>query len=273
VEHLADPRLRAQSRRSWEELLGRVGLVAKGISYGLVGVLAAGVAAGVGGKATSREGALHDLAGTAFGKFVLILLIIGFVAYAAWRVLQAVTVRERDDTKAWAKRIAYLARAAVYCGLAFSAGRIVAGSGGGQSQNQKAHKATGVVLSWPGGTWLVGIAGAVLIGVGVWNLYRGLSRKFEDKWRGGMSPFARTWGGRAGVVGHVARFVVFTLIGGFAIKAASDYNPKDAVGLDGALQTLAQRSYGSYLLGLTAAGLIAYGIYCFFDARYRDLSQ
>ena len=59
----------------------------------------------------------------------------------------------------------------------------------------------------------------------------------------------------------------------FAIKAASDYNPQDAVGLDGALQKLAHQSYGSYLLGLTAAGLIAYAIYCFFDARYRDLTQ
>jgi hypothetical protein len=273
VEHFADPRLRAHSRRDWEELLGRVGLVAKGVSYGLVGVLAAGVAAGLGGKATSRQGALHDLAGTGFGVFVIVLLIIGFLAYAAWRVLQAVTVQERDEKKVWGKRIAYLGRAAIYCSLAFSAGRIAVGSGGGQSQNQKAHKTTAVVLSWPGGTWLVGIAGAVLIGVGVWNLYRGLSRKFEDKWRGGMSSFAKKWGGRAGVIGHVARFIVFTLIGVFAIKAASDYNPKDAVGLDGALQKLAHQSYGSYLLGLTAVGLIAYGVYCFFDARYRDLTQ
>jgi hypothetical protein len=270
---MADPRLRAQSRRGWEELLGRVGLAAKGVSYGLVGVLAVGVAAGLGGQATSRQGALHDLAGTAFGKFLLILLVIGFVAYAAWRALQAVTVRESDEKKVWGKRLAYLARAAVYCSLAFSAGRIVAGAGAGQSQNQKAHKTTAVVLSWPGGTWLVGIAGAVLIGVGLWNLYRGLSRKFEDKWRGGMSSSAKRWGGRAGVIGHVARFVVFTLIGVFAIKAASDYNPQDAVGLDGALQKLAHQSYGSYLLGLTAAGLVAYAIYCFFDARYRDLTR
>jgi hypothetical protein len=227
----------------------------------------------VGGKATSREGALHDLAGTTFGKFLLVLLISGFAAYAAWRVIQAVTVRESDEKKVWPKRIGYVARAAVYGSLAYSAGRIVAGAGSGQSQNQKAHKTTAVVLSWPGGTWLVGLAGAVLIGVGVWNLFRGLSRKFEEKWRGGMSSSVKEWGGVVGVVGHVARFVVFTLIGAFAIKAAVDYNPKDAVGLDGALQKLAHQSYGSYLLGLTAAGLIAYAIYCFFDARYRDLTQ
>jgi hypothetical protein len=273
MEQFANSRVRARSGRDWVEVLGRVGLVAKGVSYGLVGVLAIGVATGLGGTTTSRQGALHDLAGTGFGTFLLILLVIGFVAYAAWRVVQACTVREDEKAKAWGKRAAYLGRAAVYGSLAFSAAKIVAGSGGGSSQNQKAHKATAVVLSWPAGTWLVGISGAVLIGVGLWNLYRGLSRRFEDKWRGGLSSFAQKWGGRAGVAGHVARFVVFALIGIFAIKSALDYNPKDAVGLDGALQKLAHQSYGSYLLGLTAAGLIAYAVYCFFDARYRDLSQ
>jgi hypothetical protein len=128
------------------------------------------------------------------------------------------------------------------------------------------------VLSWPGGTWLVGAAGLAIIGVGVWNLYRGLTRKFEDKWVGNRSDTAQRWGGDAGVAGHVARFVVFSLIGVFAVKAAVDYNPKDAVGLDGALQRLVHQSYGPAMLALTAAGLVAYAVYCFVDARYRDAS-
>jgi Domain of Unknown Function (DUF1206) len=272
VQQIADRGLGAHSRADWQQALGRVGLVAKGISYGLVGVLAIGVAVGLGGQATSNQGALHDLAGTGFGTFVVVLLCFGFVAYAAWRVMQAVTLREHDGKKAWGTRIAYLGRAAAYAALAYSGARIVAGSGN-QSQNQKAHKTTSIVLSWPGGTWLVGIIGAAVIGLGLWNLYSGLSRSFEDKWHGAMSASARTWGVRAGIVGHVARFVVFALIGIFAIKAASDYNPKDSVGLDGALQKLAHQSYGSFLLGVTAAGLIAYAVFCFFDARYRDLTR
>jgi hypothetical protein len=142
-----------------------------------------------------------------------------------------------------------------------------------QSQNAKAHRSTAVVLAWPGGTWIVGVAGAVLVAVGLWNLYRGLARKFEDKWRvGRLSPTVRKWGARAGVAGHVARFAVFALIGGFLVKAAVDYNPRDAIGLDGALQKLAHHSYGPWLLGLTAAGLVAYGLYCLVDARLRDVS-
>ena len=84
-----------------------------------------------------------------------------------------------------------------------------------------------------------------MIGVGLWNLYRGISRKFEDKWVAPRSGAAETWGGRAGVVGHIARFVVFALIGASTIEAAVEYDPKKAVGLDGALQRLAQHSYGS----------------------------
>jgi MFS family permease len=250
--------------RDWEEVLARVGLVAKGVSYALVGVLAIGVALGVGGDATSRDGALHALAGNTFGEIVLVLLTAGFAAYALWRVWQAVQCDE------WPKRLGYLGRAAIYFALASSSARILAGAGSQDSQTEKAHKTTGVVLSWPAGRWLVGIAALVVIGVGLWNLYRGISRKFEDKWVD-RSDTAQTWGGRAGVVGHVARFVVFALIGVFAMKAAVDYDPKKAVGLDGALQKLAHQSYGSALLGLTAAGLVAYAIYCFVDARYRNV--
>jgi uncharacterized membrane protein YidH (DUF202 family) len=271
VEQLAKPRVQARAGRGWYEALARAGLVAKGVSYGLVGVLAVGVALGVGGKATSQTGALKQLAGSSFGSVVLVLLAIGLAAYALWRFAQAATTREDDEKKAWAKRVLYVARGLIYTGLAFSALKILAGSGGG-SQNHKAHKTAGVVLSWPGGTWIVGIAGATIIGVGLWNAYRGVSKKFEDKWTHGMSATAKTWAGRAGVAGHVARGIVFTLIGAFAIKAAVDYNPQDAVGLDGALQKLAHQSYGPYLLGVTAAGLVAYGVYCFADARYRDVS-
>ena len=87
-----------------------------------------------------------------------------------------------------------------------------------------------------------------------------------------MGAKARRWGSHIGLVGHLARGVVFTLIGVFVIRAALQYDPKEAIGLDGALQKLASAAYGPYLLGVTAAGLVAYGLYCLVDARYRDVS-
>jgi hypothetical protein len=267
-----EARQRGRSGSGWYAWLARGGLVAKGVSYGIVGVLAVKLAAGDGGAATSRSGALHTLAQEPFGRIVLILLAIGFAAYALWRAVQAFAL-PADEGKDWLKRIGYLGRAAIYVGLTFSAISILLGDGGGSSQDAKAHKTTAVVLSWPAGTWLVGLGGAILIGVGLWNAYRGLARKFEDKWNTGhMGDAARRWGGRVGVVGHVARAVVFTLIGVFVIRAALQYDPKEAIGLDGALQKLASANYGPYLLGFTAAGLIAYGLYCLADARFRDVS-
>src|SRR5690242_15762825 len=87
----------------WEEPLARTGLCAKGVSYALVGALAVGV----GGKSTSRSGALESLAGSTFGKVVLVLLFAGFGAYALWRLVQA----WQDDE--WGKRLGHLGRAAI----------------------------------------------------------------------------------------------------------------------------------------------------------------
>jgi uncharacterized protein DUF1206 len=266
-------REQAASGSGWYAWLARGGLVAKGISYGLVGALAIGVAAGAGGEATSRQGALQTLARHSWGTVVLVLLVIGFAAYALWRFVQALAERSDDGLKTWGKRAGYVGRGLIYAGLTFSAAKILAGSGGQQSQNAKTHHTTAVVLAWPAGRWIVGAAGLCLLGAGLWNLYRGIALKFEDRWRTGeMSHTERTWGKRVGTVGHIARAVVFGLIGVFVIEAALDYNPKDAVGLDGALQKLGAASYGPYLLGLTAAGLICYGLYCLVDARYRDVS-
>ena len=264
----------ARAGRGWYAVLARTGLVAKGVSYGLVGVLAVALALGAGGQATSRQGALQKLASHSFGKVVLALLAFGFAAYAIWRFVQAAAERENGEpAKTWGKRAGYVGRGLIYAGLTASAVKLLFGSGGGQSQTGKAHKTTAMVLSWPAGTWLVGIAGAVVVGVGLWNLYRGIARKFEDRWRTGeMDEQARKWGSRAGLAGHAARGIVFSLIGIFLVRAAIDYNPKEAVGLDGALRKLAAAGYGPYLLGLTAAGLVAYGLYCFVDARYRDVS-
>jgi Domain of Unknown Function (DUF1206) len=262
---------KARQGSGWYEALARVGLVAKGISYALVGVLALKLALGDGGKATSRPGALQDVARHSFGKFLLIALAAGFAAYALWRLIEAFAALETDAKKKWGKRIAGAGRVATYGGLAFTALKIALRTGSAGSQNQQAHKTTATVLSWPGGTWIVGAAGLVVLGVGFAQFYRAITRDFEERWRG-VSGAARRWGVRVGVLGHAARGVVFSLIGVFVIKAARDYNPKAAIGLDGALQKLAHASYGPWLLGVTAAGLVCYALYCFVDARYRDVS-
>ena len=84
-----------------------------------------------------------------------------------------------------------------------------------------------------------------------------------------MKGEERRWYTVIGVLGHAARGVVFLVVGFFIVRAAWQYDPKEAIGLDGALAKLAHAEYGSLLLGGVAAGLLAYALFCFVQARYR----
>jgi hypothetical protein len=111
-----------------------------------------------------------------------------------------------------------------------------------------------------------------MIGVALYQAYKGITQKFlDDAKTEETSPGVRKWIGRVGTVGHLARAVVFGLIGIFLVKAGIDYAPKTAVGLDGALAKLANQPYGSILLGIVAAGLIAFALHSLSDARYRRI--
>jgi hypothetical protein len=262
----------AEQGRSWFAVLARAGLIAKGVSYGLVGLLAFKLALRDGGSATSREGALATLAREPFGEVGLVLLAFGFAGYAVWRLVEGILGSDEDGVKDWGKRAGYIGRALMYAALTFATVRLLFGTHG-ESQTAEARGQTATVLGWPGGKWIVAAAGVAIVGAGAWNAYRGITRKFEEEWRTGrMSRVARAWGGRVAVLGHVARGVVFTLIGVFLVKAALEYHAKEVVGLDGALRKVVHAPYGPYLLGLVATGLLCYGAYCIVDARYRDLS-
>jgi Domain of Unknown Function (DUF1206) len=253
------------------EWLARSGFVARGLIYGIIGILAIELALGVGGKTTNQQGALQTIAHQPFGKVLLILVAIGLAGYALWRLLHALLGHGPEDSDSGFERVAALGSGIVYAGLCAIAVEILLGSGSsGGSGNTS--KTTAGVFGWPGGTWMVAIAGCVLIGVGLYQGYRGISQDFlKESKTEQMSPKVRTWIEWIGCFGHLARMVVFGLVGVFLIKAAIDYNPNNAVGLDGALAKIAHASYGPFLLGIVAAGLIAFGVYSLSDARYRRI--
>jgi Domain of Unknown Function (DUF1206) len=251
------------------EWLSRAGFVARGLIYGIIGILAIKLALGAGGKTTNQQGALETIARQPFGKVLLILVAIGLAGYALWRLLRALLGHGPEDSDSTFERVAAFASGIVYAGLCAIAVEILLGSGGSSGN---ANKTTAGVFGWPAGTWLVGIAGAVLVGVGLYQGYRGLSKDFlKDSKTEQMSPQVRRSIEWIGTFGHLARMVVFCLVGAFLINAAIDYNPNKAVGLDGALAKIADASYGPFLLGIVAAGLIAFGVYSLTDARYRRI--
>lgn len=248
--------------------LARAGLVARGVVYGIIGILALKLALGDGGKATDQTGALKTISGQSFGEVLLILVAIGLGGYSLWRLTRAAIGHGAEQRDSTFDRISALDSGIAYAILCVTAIKILTSSASSGSPKET----TGGVLDWTGGTLLVGIAGAILIGVAVYQAYEGLARKFlDDAKTGEMSPTVEKAYTALGVFGTVARAVIFALIGYGLVKAAIDYNPKEAVDLDGALRELAHAAYGPALLGLVAAGLIGFGLYSIVDARYRKV--
>lgn len=247
------------------EWLSRSGFVARGVMYVLVGVLAIKVATGTTSKTPDQKGALQTIAQQPFGHVLLILVAIGLGGYSLWRLTRALLGHGPEDSDSGFDRVAAFASGCVYavvCALAVS---ILLGSGGSSGSGAG-------ILGWSGGTVLVGIAGAVLIGVGLYQGYRGWTSDFlDDSKTEQMSPRGRDAFEWIGTFGHFARMIVFVLAGVFLIKAAIEFDPKQAAGLDAKLTSLAQTSYGPFVLGLVAAGLIAFGAYSLADARYRRI--
>jgi Domain of Unknown Function (DUF1206) len=269
---------RRTARGDWVERAGRLGLVAKGVSYALIGILALQIPLGQGGQATDRQGVLRQLATESWGTAALIALAVGFAGYALWRICDAVFDRsnEGDDASGLAKRAKALGVGAIYVASAVAAVSLVVSSrpagnsGGGSGGNESTETAR--VLDWPAGRWIVLAVALGFIGAGLYNVYRGVARKFRERLkRGEMGRHVERWAVASGVAGHVARGVVFALVGVFLAKAAIEYDPAEAIGIDGALLKLVEQPAGPLLLGAVAAGLVAYALYCLVEARYRRI--
>lgn len=280
LSDIQQPARRAASH-PWIEKLARLGFAAKGIVYFVVGLLAAQVALGTGGRTTDTSGALTTIVNQPFGKFLLALVTIGLVGYALWRLVQAIFDPEHRGTQPEAKqaqakrivqRIGYGLGAIAYSGLALTAIKLIMGNpsnGGDSTQDWTAR-----FMGQPFGRWLVGLAGLVVIGVGLSYLYEAYKTKFQRHFNLQlMSEGERRWTKRLGQFGIAARGVVFSIIGSFLVLAALRQNANEARGLAGALAALAAQPFGPWLLGTVALGLIAYSIYSLIEARYRQIQQ
>lgn len=250
-------------------LAGRVGMIAYGVVHLLIGWLAIQVAFGGGGEQANQKGAVQTIADQPLGTALLILLIVGLVAFAAWQLWVAVQGYRwvSDEGKRTRKRIGAGARGAVSLLVALYAVRLLMGAGQqGGEQNQK--ELTARVMALPGGRLLVGAVAVGLIAVGVSRILKGVRRKFLQNLD--MSKLPRgtqRLTERLGQVGYPAKGVAIGIIGLLVGLAAINRDPNEAGGLDTALRTLAAQPFGTFALVLIALGLIAYGVYCFAAAR------
>lgn len=264
---------RRAGRSRWVEGLGRAGLVAKGVLYAVVGILAIKVALGAQEEDAGKEGALRAIAAQPLGRALLVALAVGLAGYAAWRLAQGLLDRdaEGERAKALVKRAGKVSLGIWYAGLCVLTVLKVVGadSEGGGSQEDRA---TSGVLGLPFGRYIVFAAAAAFFAAALFNAYRAVTCNFRKKLETHkMNEAEEKAATGLGVLGHLARFVVWGLIGAFLAKAAWEFDPEETAGLDAALHEVARQPYGGFLLGSLAVGLLAYAVYCFVQARYRDV--
>lgn len=271
VTEISAGREAATSR--WVRGFARAGLVARGVNYLLLGLLAWQIAFGRAGRHAVRVGALREVATHRGGLVVLWLLAVGFGAMTIWRLTEAAYGRAGPDGRKPLKRLTSLAGAIGYGALATGTTSFLLGNSSQSSGNRQSKALTARFMSHPGGRWLVLLVGLVVIGVGLALVVGGLRKTFlKNLSRARMSPRARPVVELLGMVGISARGIAFGAVGVFLAVAAITFDPKKAQGLDGALYKLATTRLGPWLLVAVAAGLVMFGCYSFCEARWRNVT-
>lgn len=270
------PAIPEREGRLWLRRLARVGYAGKGVVYGLVGVVALQAALSGGGRAVGTRGALTIIEGGPVRDAVLLVMTAGLLGFAAWRVLAGILDTEEVGTglRGVAKRAQYIASGLAYGGIAFYAARLLLLGGVNQSASseQQADTWTSRFLSLPLGQVLVGGAGAAAIAAGIAICYAAIRAKFQEKLDlSGERPWVRSAALRTGQAGIAARGLVVVLVGVYLGKAALEFDPQEARGLEGSLESLSAGRAGSWPLAAVSAGFIAYGLYSVIQARYRRI--
>jgi len=256
------------------QAIGRLGWVAKAAIYAVFGLLAFRIATGTSNEEADPSGAVHQIAHSGAGRGVLIVLAAGLILYAMWRLACAALPGEWGPTDL-AKRAGYVASGLVYALLAATTISIIAAgsqsSAGGEPTDSKVQTFSADLMAEPWGRWAVGLAGVVVVAIGIGFALYGLARKDEEQLdHARMGHLVERLVHHLGPIGWMARALVTALVGVFFVQAALNYDANQAQGFDGALRQAASGGW-VWLVAATGLGLVVYGVYCLLTARYRVL--
>ena len=251
---------------SWSVPVMRVGYAGRALVYVVVGGFSL-YAIWRGGQGTGTSEALQQLETTTGGGVVLFLLFLGLLSYAVWRIVDAIWDLEDygRDGKGIVARIAMVVTGLLHgvVGLlAFSLLFLGGSSGGGSSIAQ----ATGRVMSWPAGIWIVGLAGLAVLGAGIYYIHKGWAQTYREHLRANRFTLHYNWVLRSGLIAHG---IVITIIGAFFLVAAWQADPSEAGGVGQTFGWLSQQIYGRILVTAIALGLLAFALFCAVNAAYR----
>ncbi|GAB3232130.1 DUF1206 domain-containing protein [Hymenobacter seoulensis] len=249
--------------------LARFGFAAKGVVYLLVGILALLAATGQqGGQTADKKQAVQTLQELPGGSVLLGLIAFGLLGYIIWRFTQAFmdTESKGSGAKGIGRRLGYIGSGLLYASLAWYAAQL-AMNGSANSSSNGQQTLTAKVLGWPGGEWIIILVGLIIIGSGIYQIYRAYSGKFQKHVNASDLPAnQQNIVYRTGQVGYTARGIVMAIIGYFFVQAGRQSSARQVGTTDDAFDLLA--TMGPAVLGIVALGLMAYGVYMLVQARY-----
>ncbi|GER23369.1 hypothetical protein NCCP1664_18650 [Zafaria cholistanensis] len=261
----------------WFERGARAGYAANGILHGVLGTLVFQLA--LGEKASADQtGALEEISRQPFGAVLLWACFAGCLLLGMWHLASAVfdkgglraAKRRKPASKSALRQWKPIARNLVL-GVTFLA---VSGlfarfaAGGSSSSSKDTRRFSADLMSTPGGSVLLLLLGATILGVGAFFAYKGIVRKFRDDVAMPSNPQARRAVQVLGVAGYIAKGAALGLLGLLFIVATLQHDPQESTGLDGALKSLRDQPYGTALLAAIGAGLLCYGGYLALRSRY-----
>jgi len=256
--------------KSTQSKLFRIGYLTKGLLYLGIGGFAVATVVGAAKSTNGPKGVIDWVSDSPFGQTALALVGIGLAAYALWRWYAAVADVEDtgSDMMGIIKRIGWAVSGTAYGLLAVYAFNCLLGSSSGGSDNGKEHMIA-TLLKQPYGPWLVGLIALIIAGVGIYQLYKGVTDKHmegvgvEHLHNDVEDTFRYT-----GRIGLAARFVVYGIIAYFLFRAATLSDADKFRGIGDAMSSLRGGDFGSALLMSLGAGMLAYGLFMLVRARY-----
>jgi len=252
------------------EKVRKFGIISKGVFYATVGILTILAAIGIGGKVSGKNGVINFLQEQTFGSIILVILAVGLLLYTIYRIFSAFTSNNSDDDSSEVlKRIGYFVSGLIYGALAVSILTSVGSSSSGGSNSKQNLAQT--VLSQDWGDIAMYILAAILVGVGIYQFYKGYSGKFMEKFNNYGTVESTDLLKKSGKYGLIARGFSFFIFAWFVAVAAYENNSDAVRGIGGMFDFLRGFSWGNILMGLMALGFVLYGIFQYFLARYSSL--
>lgn len=244
------------------EKAARAGHFVSGLLHILIGYIAIRLAFGQGGNA-DQSGALQELGSKPGGSIALWIAVVAFVALALWRVMEAIVGKKSDqDAGSTMDRLKAGSLAVVYVAFAWSTFGFASGSG--KSSGQQNAGMTAQLMGNGFGKFVLIVVGLVVVGVGGYHVYKGVSKNFLDDLKGSHGKGVEG----LGIAGYAAKGIALIGAGVLVIVAVFTSDPSKATGIDGAVKTLGSQPFGQILLVLAGVGIALYGLYAFVLARY-----